>query len=56
MKSNHSLIRRAALFSFAALNIQLTAAPMGTAFTYQGRLVSGVGVANGAYEIGRAHV
>lgn len=53
MKTNtkRSLIQQAARFSFVALTIQqLTAAPLGTAFTYQGRLIEGTNAYTGNAE------
>ena len=48
-KSN--LIRCAGcVLLLATLNLQLSAAPLGTAFTYQGKLVSGGNAANGIYD------
>jgi hypothetical protein len=49
--TNRSLVHWAVRFSFAALILQpLTAAPLGTAFTYQGRLLEGTNACNGNAE------
>jgi hypothetical protein len=50
MKRNHSNIHWAALLWLAALNVQLTAAPLGTAFTYQGKLSTGPSALTGLYD------
>jgi len=41
----------AALTLVSSLSPQLAAAPLGTAFTYQGRLQAGGSVANGVYDL-----
>jgi hypothetical protein len=49
--TNRSLIHWAVRFTFAALTLQpLTAAPLGTAFTYQGRLIEGTNAYTGNAE------
>jgi hypothetical protein len=39
------------LLLLSTLNFQLSAAPLGTAFIYQGRLTDGVNPANGSYDL-----
>jgi hypothetical protein len=48
MKAKRSLLTLAFLSSLAGLGL---AAPLGTAFTYQGRLTDGAGPANGTYDL-----
>ena len=51
MKTN-LLVRLVALLALpATLHLQLLAAPLGTAFTYQGRLNDGGNPANGSYDL-----
>ncbi len=48
----NTFIRRILLLAFlSVLASQLVASPLGTAFTYQGRLIVGAGVANGSYDL-----
>jgi len=52
MKTKRRIIRWLALMGLATFSVQLTTAQaQGTAFTYQGRLVSGTGPANGSYDL-----
>jgi hypothetical protein len=54
MKPNNSknaIVMLAVLICLSALNPQLSAAPLGTAFTYQGRLNDGANPASGNYDL-----
>jgi hypothetical protein len=51
-KSNHIILTFALLSTFTTFYVaQLSAAPLGTAFTYQGRLNDGANAANGIYDL-----
>ena len=51
IKSNHIVLAFALLTCLSTLNPQLSAAPLGTAFTYQGRLTDNGDSANGVYDL-----
>ncbi len=51
LKSNHIILAFALLSTFTTFHVaQLSAAPVGTAFTYHGRLIEGANPATGIYD------